>query len=179
MYRPLPVKLFGVLNDTNFPTAEAKWWQCKVEAETHANELIRDIHDLELAKIELDKLKVILQRMESNRKTTKGRTTEDIALIDLDIREQKVYISRKRFEIKQVEKRIRYRIEEVTEWKNISDELMRMHGKDIVKEDYVQHYINKLKHSINKKLKASEDEEEKKNLQQQLNFIDKAVNNFS
>lgn len=178
MYRPLPVKLFGVLNDKSFPTAEAKWWQCKVEAETHANELIRDIHDFELAKIELDKSKLILKRMES-RRNSKGHTQEDVEMVDLDIREQKVYLSRKRFEIKQVEKRIRYRIEEVTEWKKISDELMRMHGQDIVKENYVQHYVNKLKHSISQKLNASEDAEEKKNLQQQLNFIDKAVRNFS
>lgn len=178
MYRPLPIKIFGVLADKNFPTPEAKFWQCKVEAEVHANELIRDIHDLELMNINLHKNIIIKEQMESKLESS-GISDLDKRMIQLDIQEEKVNISKKRFEIKQVEKRIKYRISEVKEWKNISEKLKES-SKDINSTNYINHYINKIKHDLIRKSKDEDLSEEKKaEIQSQLGMIDKTVSYFN
>jgi hypothetical protein len=177
MYRPLPIKLFGVLNDKNFPTPSEKFWQCKVEAEVHANELIRDIHDLEIAKIDLDRALLLINKIVT-KKSNSGLSEDDISLLELDLRELNVKVSRKRFEIKQIEKRIKYRIDEVTEWKKISDSLLEK-NPDISANNYVVYYANKMKTSLKSKLSGDLQSNENTHILQQIQIIDKALEQFS
>jgi len=176
MYRPLPVKLFGVLNDKDFPTPEQKYWQCKVEAEVHANELIRDLHDLELQKLEIEKIELLIEKIKT--KIDMTSTDLDRKLIELDIKEQLIYISRKRFEIKQTEKRIKHRILEVGEWKKISDGLKE--NNNINLHDYIQHYSDKIKYNLEKKLTSDKTSDVDKNgIKTQLQIIETVLNKFN
>lgn len=182
MYRPLPVKLFGVLNDADFPTPESKFWQCKVEAEVHANELIRDIHDMEIAKVDLDRaqhhLEVMQEKLDELNST--GITdTHDQKEVELDIKEQTIRMSRQRFELTQVEKRIKYRIDEVKEWKTISDNLANG-PKGFTTSDYISAYTNTMISKWEKKAKQPGiTDEEKSALATQIAFVKKSIDIFS
>lgn len=142
MYRPLPVKLFGVLNDKDFPTAESKYWQCKVEAEVHAEQLMNDIHDLESLKIAIEKADYLLHKLLAKQKSSE-LTSEQLE-IDFDIREHKVNMSRLQFKMFKLQKQIKYRIEEIYEWKQIT-ETLKEKDESINVSDFVQHYVNKMK----------------------------------
>jgi hypothetical protein len=145
MYRPLPVKLFGVLNDKDFPSTEAKFWQCKVEAEVHAEQLMNDIHDLESMKIAIEKANYILDNMEHRK--SKIETPEEMVEIDFDIREHKINMSRLQFKYLKLQKQIKYRIEEVYEWKKITEALLGT-GHNVNTQDFVEHYVNKMKYKL-------------------------------
>jgi len=142
MYRPLVVKMFGVLGDPQFSTLESKYWQCKTEAETHANELIREMHDLEKLKINIDRSEYIL-----NNKMKSNEPNEEL---NFDRRELAVNISLLKFEFAQLEKKIKYRIEEVTEWKKISDSLSS--SKEFNPQTYAQMLLVSLENKWDKDL---------------------------
>ncbi len=122
MYRSLPIKLFGVLSNAEFPTPESKFWQCKAEAEVHAKELMRDLHDLEEIKINIEKSQFIYDEVmkpkfdNADNKISKKE-------VEFDMRKLLVSISRQKFEFMQLQKKIKYRIEEVDEWRRISDKI--------------------------------------------------------
>jgi hypothetical protein len=117
MYRPMAVKIFGVLSDPQFSTNEAKYWQCKSEAEVHANELVRDLHDLEKMRINVEKSEYVLKnKMVSD-------SDGDNSLLEFDRRQLAVNISLMKFEYAQLQKKIKYRIEEIKEWKTLSEKL--------------------------------------------------------
>lgn len=121
MYRSLPIKLFGVLSNGDFPTPESKLWQCKAEAEVHAKELMRDLHDLEELKINIEKSEFIYDAvMKPKFDTSEGVSQKEV---EFDMRKLSVSISRQKFEFMQLQKRIKYRIEEVDEWRRISEKL--------------------------------------------------------
>lgn len=174
MYRPLPVKLFGVLNDKDFPTSESKFWQCKVEAEVHAEQLMNDIHDLESIKIAIEKADYILQKM-LYKKSTSESPSEKIEL-DFDIREHKVNMSRLEFKFMKLQKQIKYRIEEIYEWKKITEALVNTSQK-IDTDDFVQHYVNKMKVKLLDAANNVKDKnaDEYTELTKQANSLDKII----
>lgn len=174
MYRSLPIKLFGVLNNDEFPTAESKFWQCKVEAETHSNELIREIHDYEISKLNIEKRQYLITKL-IEKQQSGDLSEEDMVDISFDIREQQINLSRMRFEIKQLEKRIKYRIEEVTEWKKISEGLKT--SKDFSTGSYVKSYVNTLKYRYQQKLHNPDLKEDQKVLiQKQIDGLTELYN---
>jgi len=123
MYRPLAIKLLGVLSHTEHPTNESKLWQCRVEAEVHANELVRDIHDLEKLKIQIERNDYLLSHVMQPKFNTLDEKHLKVEL-QFDMRLLSVTISQQKFELLQLQKRIKYRIEEVHEWKVISEKLI-------------------------------------------------------
>lgn len=122
MYRSLPIKLFGVLNDSSFPTPESKYYQCKAEAEVHSNELIKDLHDLELMKIDIEQAEYLLAVVMKN-KFDKSNDEIEKQEITFDMRKQNIIISNKKFDYAILQKKIKYRIMEISEWKTISDKI--------------------------------------------------------
>jgi hypothetical protein len=173
MYRTLPIKLFGVLSDDKFPTPESKFWQCKVEAEVHANELVRDIHNLEDMKINLEKSEYIL----TNSLLPKQELEQDQKIkaeMEFDVRKLKVSISRQRFEYFQLQKRIKYRIEEVTEWKQISDKLTQ--NFDVKNSNYARILVEALKTKWTNELKDEKlDPKMRKATEVKLNNIEQSL----
>jgi hypothetical protein len=169
MYRPLVLKLFGVLNNSDFPTVDSKYWQCKVEAEVHANELIRELHDLELQKIQIERAKSILNRI--IKKFNEELNTEIKQEVELDIKEQKILISKKQFELLQLQKKIKYRIEEVVQWKKISANLEL--SKDFKNKNYGQMLADSLCNKWQNQIGVVKSEEEKIGLRNQIEMMRK------
>lgn len=174
MYRSLPIKIFGVLNDTDFPTAESKYWQCKVEAEVHAKQIVDDLHDLEMMNITLEKCQHVLGILEKKYNAEKNPSAKKD--IEFDIREQKVSESRLKFKSYNLQKQIKYRIEEVTEWKKITEKLAE--NNDISNTDYVSQYVNNIKHSLQVKAKVEKDETKKREILRNLQSIDILLSKF-
>ena len=177
MYRPLPVKIFGVLNDSECPTPEAKYWQCKLEAEVHADQLIEDIHNLEMLRITVERLEFTLARMYE-----RYDQVDDSCLkkeIEFDIRENKVRLSKLEYKIVKMKKQIKYRIEEVHEWKKISSKIEEEHA-NIETQSYVKQYVNNMKTKLalelNKKERQEDiPQEEKQRLASQMNSFDRII----
>jgi hypothetical protein len=170
MYRPLAVKLFGVLDDANFPTSDMKFWQCKVEAETHAMELVRDIHDLELQKNQIERAEFLLKRIHARH--TEAETEDLKAEIMFDIKEQTLVISKKKFELFQLQKKIKYRIEEVNEWRQISETLTK--APTFKHQNYAQMLSDSLVHKWNSRISnPNTPDNEKKFLSNQIDMLRK------
>jgi hypothetical protein len=173
MYRPLPVKLFGVLNDAECPTPESKLWQCKVEAEVHADQLIEDIHNLELLRINLDRAEYSHVQMIKNLESESDPNKK--AEIEFDLREHKVHMSRLEYKAVKLQKQIKYRIDEVHEWKKISAAIENSH-EGLETKSYVKQYVNNMRFNLTKKIEKTEDDKEKAQLEAQVGSFDKIIN---
>jgi hypothetical protein len=155
MYRPLPVKLFGVLSDSSFPTPESKYWQCKIEAEVHADQLLNDIYDLELLQLNIEKLELTLIKIQTS---YQAETDSDKKTIkEFDLRETKINLSKLQYKFIKLQKQIKYRIEEITEWKKISDSLATRN--EINTNNYVANYVNVLIYRLTLKKKDAKPED--------------------
>lgn len=175
MYRPLVIKLFGVLNNTEFPTADSKFWQCKVEAEVHANELIKDLHDLELQKIQIDRAQFLLKRIV--KRSIEEKDAETKVEVDFDIREQRILISRKQFDMLQLQKRIKYRIEEVVQWRQISEKLIK--SSEFKNINYAEMLAESLVNKWQQKIKdPAISQGDKTGLNNQILMMKKLVNDI-
>lgn len=169
MYRPLVLKLFGVLNNSEFPTVDSKYWQCKVEAEVHANELIRDMHDAELQKVQLERANENLSKMSEIFKTESDpRKKKEI---EFDIREQNIMISKKRFEFLQLQKKIKYRIEEVVQWRQISQRLEKQ--QTFKNQNYAEMLSEALANKWNNQIKTDKElsDEQRNGLAEQVKMM--------
>lgn len=123
-YRPMINKLTTVLSSEHFPTIDSKFWQCKSEAEVHFNELQRDTFKWQRARIDLDELDYkieSIERMLEGELTPVDNKGYDPNLVKFDLKRLQVKRSQYEFEVKQLEKSIKYRIEEVTDWAVIAD----------------------------------------------------------
>ena len=124
MYRPMVVKLASVLNDKTCPTDDSKYWQCKKEAEVHFNELVGNVYKWHLSQIDLEEMDYKIASLETLLDEPNTiRSDIDPILIGFDLRRLKVKRERYEFNVKQLEKNIKYRIEEVTDWAAIADTL--------------------------------------------------------
>jgi hypothetical protein len=169
MFRPLAVKLFGVLNDKDCPTLETKNYQCKIEAEVHANEIIKELHELEMHKIHIQKAEFLFNTV---MKLKYEQTNDEIIKkeIEFDMAEQKIIISKKKFDYKQLEKKIKYRIMEIYEWKTISETIVKTpqfknkNYNEILLDVFINDYTNKLNNNLLK-------EDQKMFIQKQLESL--------
>jgi len=124
-FRPMVVKLCSVLTNGNFPTPDSKYWQCKSEAEVHYNELVRAYNKYERALVDIEeidyKIKSINVAIDKGLIKKEEQFDPELAKFDL----KRLEIKRKEyvFELKQLEKTIKYRIEEVSDWHKISESL--------------------------------------------------------
>lgn len=171
MYRPLAVKLLGVLSSKEHPSDESKLWQCKVEAEVHANELVRDMHELEKMRIDIERNDFILN-------TKLGKALEQAedeivkAEIGFDARKLSVIISQQKFEMLQLQKRIKYRIEEIHEWKIISQKLEESGTKtSSYSEMIVKNLRARWEHDL---ADPKVSEEDKKSTRSKLNLLEQS-----
>jgi len=171
MYRPLPVKIFGVLNDKECPTPETKFWQCRKEAEVHADQLIEDIHNLEMIRINIDRANYALDKMKNEYISEKNvdRKME----IEFDLRETQVNLSKLEYRGIKLQKQIKYRIEEVHEWKKISENIKSSHN--IETNSYIKQYVNNMRFNLIKKKNELSEENNK----EELTMLDSQLNTFN
>jgi hypothetical protein len=171
-YRPMIVKLASVLSDGQFPTADAKFWQCKAEAEVHFNELVRNVYKIESIKVDLEeidyKIDTLRALVESNIvKSEEGHADPQLMRFDL----KRLVIKRDsiEFELKLIEKNTKYRIEEVTDWCAIASKLAS-DCKFSLNNKY-DGMTETLFRELEYKISKSPDEKTKKGLNDQLDTL--------
>lgn len=175
-FRPMITKLAGVLSNGKFATPDAKFWQCKIEAEVHFNEMVRDIHKYERAKIDLEEIDYEIDQLSTQLTHSRTRTqnNEDPVKIDFRIRKLKVKKSEYEFEMKQIEKTIKGRIEEVTDWNVIAKKLAPVCQYSTTTNDYqAESYYKFLEYQI----ANAKDEKEKAQFQAQLDTFQQIIGN--
>ena len=170
MYRPMVVKLSSVLSDGQFPTADAKFWQCKAEAEVHFNELIRNVYKMEAVRVDLEELDYKIGALDAliNANVVKEEQG-DPQLMKFDLKRLQIKRESIAFELKLMEKNTKYRIEEVSDWCSIASSLVKeckhnIHNKN---EGMTETLFKKLEFEISR----AQDEKQKKNLTDQLNTL--------
>jgi len=174
MYRPLIIKLFGVLGNKDFPTVDSRFHQCKVEAEVHSNELIRELHELQLQKNSIDRAEYLLKEVMQN-KYEKETDIIGKKEIEFDMKDQVIIISKKKFEYVQLEKKIKYRISEINEWRLISEKLFK--SPDYKNQKYEEIMVELLTNSYSNELKKSSiKEDDKQFITSQLNILNTLLN---
>ncbi len=149
-FRPLTVKLTSVLTNGNFPTVDSKYWQCKVEAEVHFNELARAYIKYEKAVIDIEEMDYKIRSID----TILNQTVSTTEKYDPEIMkfERRRFEARKKeylFELKQLEKTIKYRIEEVTDWHKISNQLKDKCKYKTYDDHVIESHFEKLKFRVN------------------------------
>jgi len=169
-YRPMVVKVASVLDDGRLSTADAKFWQCKKEAEVHFQELVNGVYKWQLAQVDLQEMDYKIASLEKLLESPKGiRDDLDPTLIGFDLQRMKIKRERYEFNVKQVEKNIKYRIEEVTDWAVIAKSLEAKckHSTSNAQEHHVEAFYKRLEFEIDK----ATDEKTKQQFQSQLNTL--------
>jgi len=142
-FRPLVIKLSSVLNDRSFPTADGKYWQCKKEAEVHFNQLVSEMYKYERCVVDVEEMDYVIASMEKQLKETVSVDKIDPIKMGFEIRRMKIKRDEYIFNMKLVEKSIKYRISEVTEWAAISESMMKP-GCRYDTKDYNAHLAQEL-----------------------------------
>jgi hypothetical protein len=180
-YRPLAIKLASVLNDAQFPTLDAKYWQCKKEAEVHFNQLVLDYYKYERASVDIEEMDYMIASSEKQLKTQKDiiKASDHIDPIKLGFEVKRLYIKRREyiFNLKQLEKNIKYRIQEVTEWAAIAENMLAKNCSYST-SNYNQHLIESMYKSLEHKLNAANDNE-KPNYANQLATLKQLITKHS
>jgi hypothetical protein len=172
-FRPMITKLAGVLSNGKFATPDAKFWQCKIEAEVHFNEMIRDIHKYERAKIDLEEIDYEIEHLQRSLELNRIKNN-DSTKIEFQIRKLKVKKSEYEFEMKQIEKTIKGRIEEVTDWNTIAKKLAPVCQYSTTNSDYQEESYYKF---LEYKIASVTDEKEKAQFQSQLDTFKQITGN--
>lgn len=154
-YRPLVIKLSSVLNDANFPTPDAKYWQCKKESEVHFNQLILETYKYERCIVDVEEMDYIIASLEKE----KEETDKDPVKLQFEIRRLKIKLNEYLFNMKSIEKSIKYRIKEVSEWAAIANKMLKDNCKYST-SNYEEHITE----SLYKKLENSDGDNYKSQL---------------
>jgi hypothetical protein len=119
IYNSRIAKVTSILSDAKFPTADAKFWQCKMQAEVHINELIRTTFKLDRVTIDLEEIEYQIAVIDS---MLANKETADINRMKLgfDRRRLANKLEQYKFETKILEKDIKQRLREVSEWADIA-----------------------------------------------------------
>lgn len=168
-YRPLVTKLTSVLTDGKFPTADKKYWQCKSEAEVHFNELCRNNYKHRRAVIDLEELDYKITSIEKllNQEIAGPQDAKlDPNLIRFDLDRLKIKREQYEFEIKQLEKNIKYRMKEITDWHQIASYIEPQCAYST--KNYEDHVPDSHYKVLEYRIKTASNEEERKIFEDQL-----------
>ena len=156
IFRPLIHKLSSTLSHGKFPTNDAKYWQCKKEAEVHFAELTKLLNKVKRCDVAMRELDYRIERMtkqiNGDEKIVVLEVEDtDPVLIGFEIEKLNIEKEMIMFEFKQLEKETKYRISEVYDWFVISKDLKTKcrfdtenHDSHLPKSYYLS-LINKIK----------------------------------
>ena len=163
-------KCVGVLTNSRFPTPDAKFWQCKKEAEVQFYELMRELMTYKKTNITM---KELLYKKEKAKEALNGnRQDVDIFLMECDIERFDVAILETSINLKKIEKEIKFRIVEIGDWLAISKEWEpeMKHSKDIYGEHHTEALYRWIESQMNE-AKARGDEKSFDNFSDQLQTL--------
>jgi hypothetical protein len=126
-YKDVPIyntriaKVTSILSDAKFVTNDAKFWQCKMQAEVHFNELVRALYKLDRVKIDLEELQYQISTIDTiiNSNNIEG-TKLDLIKLGFDKRRLVNKLNQYIYEMKLLEKDIKQRLREINDWAEIS-----------------------------------------------------------
>jgi hypothetical protein len=173
-YRPLVIKLSSVLNDGQFPTPDSKFWQCKKEAEVHFNQMVSEIYKYERGMVDIEEMDYVIAS--SERKIESDTIDIDPIKLGFEIKRLKIKRDEYIFNMKIVEKSIKYRIQEVVEWAAISDSLKNACKYDT--KDYNAHIAENLYKKLEIDINSSQDDGAKRNYSAQLATLKRLLLEF-
>lgn len=126
-HRTLIQKNVGVLTDARFRSADAKFWQCKKESEVQFEQLfdayinyqsvLIDIKEL-LYEKEIEKQKI--EEAEESHNTSNEVFDSNLSMFQIQRYDLK--IQSLNMKLKKLEKEIKYRISEISDWYRIAEE---------------------------------------------------------
>jgi hypothetical protein len=163
------VKLASVLSDGQFPTPDAKFWQCKAEAEVHFNELVRAIHKLQALRVDIDEIDYKITSLQDTLSSNVSMDGVDPKMLEFELRRFNIKKESFQFEFKLLEKNIKYRIEEVADWGAIAEKLTKECKYDTKNkyESLTESIFKRLEYEISR----SSDETSRKKYEDQLNTL--------
>jgi len=126
-YKDVPIyntriaKVTSILSDAKFITNDAKFWQCKMQAEVHFNELVRALYKLDRVKIDLEELQYQISTINNiiDNNDVEG-TKLDLIKLGFDKRRLVNKLNQYVYEMKILEKDIKQRLREINDWAEIS-----------------------------------------------------------
>lgn len=167
VFRTYMEKYVGVLTNTRFPTPDAKFWQCKKEAEVQFSELLKTMLRYKALNIDIEECAYKLNDL-----SAKKDKAEHPFLVQCDISRLEVKIAEIKLHLKSVEKEIKYRILEIGDWNKISMEWegTMKHSKI----NYEQHEVDSMQQYLKNELAiaaAKSDEKSVKILTSQIDTL--------
>ena len=174
-YKDVPIyntriaKVASILSDGKFATNDAKYWQCKMQAEVHFNELIRGLYKLDRVKIDLEEIQYQIATIDNVIKE-KGSTEQgqfDVVKLGFDRRRLVNKLNQYVYEMKLLEKDIKQRLREINDWAEIATEYEI--GCTHSTTDYDEHTYSTHYNALKSLIDASKTLEERKQYVDQLN----------
>lgn len=131
-------KCVGVLTNARFPTPDAKYWQCKKEAEVQFYELMRELLTYKKTTVTLKEL--LYKKEKAQEALTANKQETDPFFIQCDIERLEIAIVETNVNLKKIEKEIKFRIVEIGDWLSIAKEWepQMKHSKDVFSEHNTQ-----------------------------------------
>lgn len=171
VFRTYMDKYVGVLTNSRFPTPDAKFWQCKKEAEVQFKELLKAMLRYKALNVDIEEIKYKMKELES-----KKETAEHPFLVQCDLSRFEIKLAEIKLHIKTVEKEIKYRIVEIGDWNDISSEWED--GMSHSKKIYGQHEVESMMRYLTHEISASADKNDEKShkiLESQLSTLKEFV----
>lgn len=113
-FRPRFLMETAVLNDMKFPTADAKYWQCNVERDTHFRNLVMTSFDYREKQADIKILEAELHEL---------KREEQTELVQAQTMKKEIGIEREKTVLVYMQKEARERVREVLNWTDIMQTL--------------------------------------------------------
>lgn len=171
-HRTMVDKVVGVLTDGSFPTPDAKFWQCKKEAEVQFRELLRAYNAYQRGLVDMKEILYRIELAKDEIANPSSDTRIDPVLIQFDVDRLQLKLQDYSMKMKELEKEVKYRIEELSDWYNIAEEIRG--SLEFSDKNYNDHEVKRifkvLEYQIEKAKKANNEKAEQ-NFTDQLNTL--------
>lgn len=171
-YRPLVVKMSSVLNDKSFPTPDSKYWQCKKEAEVHFTQLVTEMYKHERSVVDIEEMDYTISS--SERKIKENDSQIDPIKFGFEIKRLRIKREEYLFNMKLLEKSIKYRIQEIVEWAAIAESMMAPQCKYDTK-DYNAHITQSLYKKLEADIVSTNDKDSMESYRAQLSTLQRLI----
>jgi hypothetical protein len=176
IYNTRIAKVASILSDGKFPTNDAKFWQCKMQAEVHFNEFIRSVYKLDRVKIDIEEINYQISTI-NDILNDKNDSQLDKIKLSFDRRRLVNKLSQYVLEMKLLEKDIKQRLREINDWNEISSEFQK--NCKFSTSDYDEHTYGTHLYVLKNQLATAKTEEEKRNYKDQLDTFLRMVGKTS
>lgn len=174
-YKNVPIyntrisKVVSILSDAKFPTNDSKFWQCKMQAEVHFNELVRGFHKIDRANIDLEEIQYQIATLDNviNNKENLEATKFDEMKLKFDRRRLVNKLNQYTFELKLLEKDIKQRLREINDWAEMASDFESSCKHSVT--DYEDHTYESHLLALKAHIERSKTPEERKQYVDQLN----------